>query len=839
MSIATLVNFAMDLEEVYMTTKLDGQATFFLPFNMGNGHGVTAGAGNPAFKDKYSVSYMWEDILTKDTILDLISKFIFVEVKEKVDEETGKVKRSENLIFPRYHQLDVIRKILADVRENGTAQNYLIQHSAGSGKTNSIAWLAHRLTSLHDAHNKIIFDNVVIVTDRVVVDRQLQKAIMGMEHKAGLIRVMDDKCVSADLAIALNGNTKIIATTIQKFPYIVDSVANLKNKRFAVIIDEAHSSTAGKDMAAITMTLGSGEDTEADVEDMISSEIKRNGKQANVSMFAFTATPKPTTIQLFGHQNTKGQKEAFHVYSMKQAIEEGFILDVLQNYTEYSTFYQINKEIEDDPRCKTNDAKRQIARFIELHDTNIAQRVEVIVEHFRTTVMQELGGQAKAMVITASRQSAVKYRQAFEDYIAKKGYEGIHALVAFSGKVKLPDDELEYTESSLNGFPEDRLTKEFDTDKYQVLLVANKYQTGFDQPKLCAMLRDAADETEDMKIVEQFDISAIDTESLKGFRNHHKSYRPEHVFNNLPDDEYLERIGAAGFGEDGKLHPTTAGLLMFGEEYHIVREFPEYFLDYREMLDPTIRWTDRLQSSSGDWSGNVFDFFFRVNSKIAKDIKKPFKLEGITRVDDTPVHKAVREALVNCLVNTDYFLPCGVVIKKEDDKLVIENPGSIRTGKKQMLRGGISDPRNKTLMKMFNMIGIGERAGSGIPDIYQVWENEGWPMPVVEESYNPDRTRLSLEFAKKQTIKTSEEEKEPKRSQKGAEKEPIKGAERKKEILKLIKVNSTITQVEIMKELDLTRKQVQKDMKELQEMHIIAREGTNRRGRWIIVKENK
>ena len=483
----TLVNFAMDLEEVYMTTKLDGQATFFLPFNMGNGHGVTAGAGNPAFKDRYSVSYMWEDILTKDTILDLISKFIFVEVKEKVDEETGKVKRSENLIFPRYHQLDVIRKILADVRENGTAQNYLIQHSAGSGKTNSIAWLAHRLTSLHDANNKIIFDNVVIVTDRVVVDRQLQKAIMGMEHKAGLIRVMDDKCVSADLAIALNGNTKIIATTIQKFPYIVDSVANLKNKRFAVIIDEAHSSTAGKDMAAITMTLGSGEDTEADVEDMISSEIKRNGKQTNVSMFAFTATPKPTTIQLFGHQNTKGQKEAFHVYSMKQAIEEGFILDVLQNYTEYSTFYQINKEIEDDPRCKTNDAKRQIARFIELHDTNIAQRVEVIVEHFRTTVMQELGGQAKAMVITASRQSAVKYRQAFEDYIAKKGYEGIHALVAFSGKVKLPDDEQEYTESSLNGFPEDRLTKEFDTDKYQVLLVANKYQTGFDQPKLCAM----------------------------------------------------------------------------------------------------------------------------------------------------------------------------------------------------------------------------------------------------------------------------------------------------------------------------------------------------------------
>lgn len=482
-----LVNFAMDLEEVYMTTKLAGDATFFLPFNMGSGEGVNAGAGNPAFEDKFSVSYMWEDILRKDTVLDLLSKFVFLEVKESENQLTGKIEKSENIIFPRYHQLDVIRRLLADVRENHTTQNYLIQHSAGSGKTNSIAWLAHRLTSLHDVDDKIIFDNVVIVTDRVVVDRQLQKAILGLEHKAGLIRVMDDKCNSADLAIALNGNTKIIATTIQKFPYIVDSVKGLKSKRFAVIIDEAHSSTAGKDMAAVTQSLGAGEQDCSDVEDMITDEIRRNGKQANVSIFAFTATPKPTTIQLFGRLNTKGQREAFHVYSMKQAIEEGFILDVLQNYTTYQTFYQINKEIEEDPRCKTSDIKRQIARFVELHDTNISQRVEVIVEHFRTSVMSELGGMAKAMVITASRQSAVKYRQALEDYTKKKGYSDIKALVAFSGKVKLPDDDIEYTETSMNGFPEDRLAKEFDKNEYQVLLVANKYQTGFDQPKLCAM----------------------------------------------------------------------------------------------------------------------------------------------------------------------------------------------------------------------------------------------------------------------------------------------------------------------------------------------------------------
>jgi type I restriction enzyme R subunit len=486
-----LVNFAMDLNEVYMTTKLTGADTFFLPFNMGNGTGVNAGKGNPVFPDKYSVSYMWEDILTKDTILDLIGKFMFLEVKEKVDELTGKKKRSENLIFPRYHQLDVIRKLLADVKVNHTSQNYLIQHSAGSGKTNSIAWLAHRLTSLHDDQNQVIFDNIVIVTDRVVVDRQLQQAVTGLEHKAGLIRVMDDKCNSQDLAKALTGNTKIIATTIQKFPYIVDSVKELNKKHFAVIIDEAHSSTAGKDMAAVTKSLGSdysiSEDISEDAEDTISREISKNGKQPNVSMFAFTATPKPTTLQLFGRVNTKGQREAFHIYSMKQAIEEGFILDVLSNYTTYDTFYRINKEIEEDPRCKTADAKRQIARFVELHDTNISQRIEVIVEHFRTSVMTELGGMAKAMVVTASRQAAVKYRQALENYINKKGYTDIHALVAFSGKVKLPDDETEYSEAGMNGFPEDRLTKEFDKDDYNVLLVANKYQTGFDQPKLCAM----------------------------------------------------------------------------------------------------------------------------------------------------------------------------------------------------------------------------------------------------------------------------------------------------------------------------------------------------------------
>lgn len=482
-----LVNFAMDLDEVYMATKLDGESTFFLPFNMGNGTGIEAGAGNPIFKDKYSVSYMWEDILTKDTLVELITQFVFIDRTEEKGEDTGRKKVKEKLIFPRFHQLDVIRKLLADIYVNKSSLNYLIQHSAGSGKTNSIAWLAHRLTSLHDAEQKIIFDKIIIVTDRVVVDRQLQKAVTGMEHKSGLIRVMDEKCTSADLADALSGNTKIIATTIQKFPYIVDNVKNMQNRTFAVIIDEAHSSTSGKDMAAVTKALSAGEDEDMDVEDMLVNEIRRSGKQNNVSIFAFTATPKATTLQQFGRLNDKGQYQAFHVYSMKQAIEEGFILDVLQNYVEYNTFYHINKKILDDPEMKTSDAKRQIARFIKLHETNIAQRIEIIIEHFRTTVMNELGGKAKAMVITSSREEAVKYKLAFEDYIKRKNYNDIKALVAFSGKLKLKNDDTEYSEAMMNGFSEDKLTREFDKDDYQVLLVANKYQTGFDQPKLCAM----------------------------------------------------------------------------------------------------------------------------------------------------------------------------------------------------------------------------------------------------------------------------------------------------------------------------------------------------------------
>lgn len=479
-----LVHFAMDLCQVYMTTKLQGTATFFLPFNMGSDNGINSGAGNPVYKDKYSIYYMWEDILTKDTLLDLIKKFIFIETKSKED-ENGKIKYTENIIFPRYHQLDAVRRLLEDTYISGTDNNYLIQHSAGSGKTNTIAWLAHRLASLHNKDNNVIFNTVIITTDRVVVDRQLQNAIRAIEHKSGLVRVMDDNCTSNDLAYALNGNTKIIVTTIHKFNYILDIVNNLKNKTFAFIIDEAHSSTSGKMMISATKALTSENKDDKDMEDMIAEEIEKSGKQPNISIFAFTATPKAKTLRLFGRLNEKGSYEAFHIYSMKQAIEEGFILDVLQNYITYETYFKINKTIIDDPVYKISEAKRKIARFIQLHDENIAQKIEIIIEHFRQHVMHQLNGMAKAMVVTSSRMEAVKYKNAFEKYIQEHQYSDIKALVAFSGKLKI--DDIEYSEAGINNISEDRLPNEFNKDEYKVLLVANKYQTGFDQPKLCAM----------------------------------------------------------------------------------------------------------------------------------------------------------------------------------------------------------------------------------------------------------------------------------------------------------------------------------------------------------------
>ena len=479
--------FAMDLNDVYFCSKLQGMSSHFNAFNKGNNFGK----GNPHNENGINVSYMWEDIWTKDRILLLIDRFIVLKTKERKNVETGRKIKTKDLIFPRFHQLRAVERVMDSVIEHHSDRNYLIEHSAGSGKTETISWLAHILSTVHDKENNNIFDTVLVITDRIIVDRQLQEAIQGIDHKSGQIRVMDDRCDSEDLAIALHGNTKIIVTTIHKFYYILNSsiLGNLKEKRFAVLIDEAHSSAEGTFMQSVTHVLSNEvNDEEMTEEDKILLEIKRSGKQENVSMIAFTATPKPDTIQLFGTLNAEGNKESFDVYSMKQAIEEGYILNVLNNYVTWKTYCHINKAIESDPELKTIAAKRKMARFIDLHETNITQKVEIIIEHFRQNIMHLLGGNAKAMVITSSREAAVTYRLAMDKYIKDNGYSRIKALVAFSGKVPLHSEE--YTEEKMNDIKEEELRYEFDRSCYQVLIVADKYQTGFDQPKLVAMYVD-------------------------------------------------------------------------------------------------------------------------------------------------------------------------------------------------------------------------------------------------------------------------------------------------------------------------------------------------------------
>jgi len=488
-----IVFFAVDTEEIYMTTKIAGEKTFFLPFNKG----CEGGKGNPENPNGYKTAYLWEEILQKDSLIDIIKRFVFVETQEKKDID-GNFYISETVIFPRFHQLDVVRKLEADAREKGAGTNYLIQHSAGSGKTYSISWLAHRLANLHDSNDNPVFDSVIVITDRRVLDRQLQDSIYQLEHKHGVVEKIDKD--SNQLAEALKSGTRIIVSTLQKFPFIIEKVGELEKRKYAVIIDEAHSSSAGENMASLREVLSANsleeaakldaelEGKEYDPEEEILKTIKKRGKQPNISFFAFTATPKAKTLEMFGTKGEDGLPHPFHLYSMRQAIEEGFILDVLRNYVTYETYFKLAKKIEDDPAFDKAKATKALTRYVSLHPHNIAQKTEIMVEHFRNVTRHKIGGRAKAMVVTSSRLHAVRYKLAFDEYIKKKGYKDMKTLVAFTGTVK--DDGLEYTESSMNKFKESELPERFATDEYQVLLVAEKYQTGFDQPLLHTMYVD-------------------------------------------------------------------------------------------------------------------------------------------------------------------------------------------------------------------------------------------------------------------------------------------------------------------------------------------------------------
>lgn len=493
-----LVHFAVGSDEVRMTTKLAGLSTWFLPFNRGHNHG----AGNPPVKDGHRTSYLWEEVWHRDSLLDIVGRFVHLQKDEGVNPNTGKKWSKETRIFPRYHQLDAVRKLVAGAKANGPGTNYLVQHSAGSGKSNSIAWLAHRLASLHDVDDRKVYDSVVVMTDRRVLDRQLQDTIYQFEHRAGVVEKIDEGGVkSAKLAKALESGAPIIICTIHSFGFVQEKIEALPDRRYALIVDEAHSSQSGEMAMAVKELLADSsveqklavEADDLSVPDQLAMrKALLRGPQPNMSFFAFTATPKFKTLEMFGHKTADGTPAPFHLYSMRQAIEERFILDVLRGYTTYKRFFKLAKSVADDPDLDKRKASAALARFVNLHPTNIAQKTEIIIEHFRSTVAHQLGGKAKAMVVTGSRIQAVRYKQAFDQYLGDHGYDDVRCLVAFSGEVK--DDKVPtvtYTEPAMNqGIKEGELPDKFASDAYNVLLVANKYQTGFDQPLLVAMYVD-------------------------------------------------------------------------------------------------------------------------------------------------------------------------------------------------------------------------------------------------------------------------------------------------------------------------------------------------------------
>jgi len=490
-----LVHFAVDPDLAFMTTKPDGKHTIFLPFNRGNG----TGAGNPENPGGYRTAYLWEEVLERESLLDIMSRFVHLAVEEKII--GGRKIRKETLIFPRYHQLDVVRRLEDDARRAGAGKNYLIQHSAGSGKSNSIAWLAHRLSTLHANDDRKVFDSVVVITDRLVLDQQLQDTIYQFEHKLGVVQKIDEN--STQLADALQAGVPIIVTTLQKFPFVTAKVGELPDRRYAVIVDECHSSASGEGVLAMKSVLAAKSLEEAakeeanaqgldDYEEQILKVMLARGRQPNMSFFGFTATPKYRTLEVFGQPGPDGKPEPFHLYSMRQAIDEEFILDVLRHYITYKAYLRLVKSTADDPQVERHQAAKALARFMSLHPHNIAQKTEVMVEHFRTFTRHKIGGRAKAMVVTGSRLHAVRYKQAFDAYIAEKRYTDVKTLVAFSGTVI--DDlnpDMSYTEVEMNGgIREKELAGRFATDEYQILLVAEKYQTGFDQPLLHTMYID-------------------------------------------------------------------------------------------------------------------------------------------------------------------------------------------------------------------------------------------------------------------------------------------------------------------------------------------------------------
>lgn len=482
-----IVHFAVDTDEIYMTTKLEGVNTFFLPFNIGNNYGK----GNPPNPLGHKTAYLWQDILKKESLSNIIQHFVRFDGSEK------DVLNKKTLYFPRYHQLDVVRRLIKDTTQKGAGESYLIQHSAGSGKSNSITWLAYQLIEAYPESeavagskniNQPLFDSVIVVTDRRLLDKQLRDNIKEFSEVKNIVA---PAYRAADLKSALENGKRIIVTTIQKFPFIIDGIADMSNRQFAVIIDEAHSSQSGSSADKLNEAIGNtGEDSDAtDYQDKILEAMQARKMTKNASYFAFTATPKNNTLEKFGVKNEDGTFSPFHLYSMKQAIEEGFILDVLANYTTYKSYYELEKSIEDNPLFDTSKAQKKLRAYVEKHQQTIGTKAEIMLEHFTSSVVntKKLKGKAKAMVVTQSIESAIHYYHALQQLLNKRG-NPFKIAIAFSGTKEVGG--IEYTEVQMNGFSEGDTKDKFNEDEYRILVVANKYLTGFDQPKLSAMYVD-------------------------------------------------------------------------------------------------------------------------------------------------------------------------------------------------------------------------------------------------------------------------------------------------------------------------------------------------------------
>ncbi len=628
----TLVQFAMDTDCVMMTTRLAGSATHFLPFNVGD----KGGAGNPVNANGHRTSYLWEECLYRESFLDIFARFVHLQVEHRRNDEGRKITK-ETMIFPRYHQLRAVRKLVARARNEGPGNNYLIEHSAGSGKSNTIGWLAHRLASLHDNQNRRVFDSVIVITDRRVLDQQLQDTIYQFEHRQGVVQKIDES--SRQLAEALEAGVPVIISTLQKFPFVTSQLAKMAEERgeaflgvlptrkCAVIIDEAHSSQSGESATDLREVLGgqalidaarkAAKEENADGFEELYRSMAKRGKQANLSLFAFTATPKHKTLKIFGDDGEPADR-----YTMRQAIEEGFILDVLKNYTTYETYFKLLKASQDDKEVERKKAAKVLARYMKRHPVNIAQKTAVMVEHFNSVSRHKIGGRAKAMVVTGSRLEAVRYKESFDRYIADKGYP-IRTLVAFSGSVtddKVPDKL--YTEEGMNhGVKESELSEVFGTTEYQVLLVAEKYQTGFDQPLLHTMYIDRR----------LFGIQAVQT--LSRLNRVHPLKEDTFVLDFVNDREeireaFTQFFDGAELGESAdpnrmyeiRAELTSAGVFLNEEvnrfcEVYFKPKTRQSSVDHREMnacIDPAVDRFTALKNENDDeaelWRGKLQSF---------------------------------------------------------------------------------------------------------------------------------------------------------------------------------------------------------------------------------------